>query len=59
MFGDAGQKAPHGGLGANLAGLNGKLDVQDLSVGAQHIPRHVNFQKYKLLIDNLQDAKSV
>lgn len=57
VLGDAGEIAPPGGAGGKVIGLDGKLDVQDLGVGAQHVPRHVHFDKQQVLIYNLQNAK--
>lgn len=54
MLGDAGQKAPRGGLRPQVVGLDGELDVQDLGVGAQHVPRHVDFEEREFLVDHLQ-----
>lgn len=54
MLGDAGQKAPRGGLRRQVVGLDGELDVQDLGVGAQHVPRHVDFEEHQFLVDHLQ-----
>lgn len=56
VLGDAGEEAPRGGTGGQVVDLDGKLDVQDLGVGAQHIPRHVNFHKYELLVYYLQNT---
>lgn len=54
VLGDEGEKAPRGGVGGNVIGLDGQLDVQDLSVGAQHVPRHVDFDEHQFVIDYLQ-----
>lgn len=50
VLGDAGEKAQRGGTGRHVVGLYGKLDMQDLGIGAQHIPWHVNFQKHEFFI---------
>lgn len=57
VLGDEGEKAPRGRAGRQVVGLDGELDVQDLSVGAQHVPRHVDFDKHQFLIDHLQEEQ--
>ncbi len=52
--GDAGEVAPWGGAGGQVVGLDGELDVQDLGVGAQHVPGHVDFHKQQFVIYYLQ-----
>lgn len=54
VLGDAGEEAPRGGAGGQVVGLDGELDVQDLGVGAQHVPRHVDFHKQQFLIHYLR-----
>lgn len=56
MLGDEGEKAPRGGAGGHVVGMDGQLDVQDLGVGAQHVPRHVDFDEHQFLIDYLQST---
>ncbi len=54
VLGDAGEVAPRGGAGGQVVGLDGELDVQDLGVGAQHVPGHVDFHKQQFVIYYLQ-----
>lgn len=56
VLGDEVEKAPRGGAGGQVVGLDGNLDVQDLGVGAQHVPRHVDFHKHQFLIDYLRNT---
>lgn len=57
VLGDEGEKPPWRGAGGQVIELNGELNVQDLSVGAQHVPRHVDFHKHQLIIDYLQEHR--
>lgn len=57
VLGDEGEKAPRGGSGGQVVWLDGELDVQDLGVGAQHVPRHVDFDKHQFLINHLWDVQ--
>lgn len=59
VLGDAGEEAPWGGAGGQVVGLDGELDVQDLSVGAQHLPRHVDLNEHQFLINYLQKTERV
>lgn len=56
VLGDEGEEAPRGGPGGQVVGLDGELDVQDLGVGAQHVPRHVDFHEQQFVIDYLPHA---
>lgn len=55
VLGDEVAKVPRGGAGGQVIGLDGELDVQDLSVGAQHVPRHVHLHEYQLVVDDLRE----
>ena len=57
VFGDAGEEAPRRGVGGQVVGLDGQLDVQDLGVGAKHVPRHVDLDERQFVIDDLQDKE--
>lgn len=48
---------PRGRSGGQVIGLDGELYVQDLSVSAEHVPRHVDLHKCQFLIDYLQNTK--
>lgn len=54
VLGDAGEEAPRGRTRCQVVGLDGELDVQDFSVGAEHVPRHVDLDKHPFLIHDLQ-----
>lgn len=54
VLGDEVEKLPRGGAGGQVVGLDGELDVQDLSVGAQHVPRHVHLHEHQLVVDDLR-----
>lgn len=45
------------GAGRDVVGLDGKLDVHDLGVGAQHVPRHVNLHEYDFVVHYLHTTQ--
>lgn len=54
------EQAPRRRLRRQVVGLDGQLDVQHLGVGAQHLPRHVDFDEHQLVIDDLRgDGRSL
>lgn len=55
VLGDEVEEAPRRGAGGQVVGLDGQLDVQDLGVGAQHVPRHVHLHEHQLVVDDLRD----
>ena len=57
VFGDEGEEAPRGGAGGQVIGLDRELDVQDLGVGAQHVPWHVDLDEHQFLVYYLQKHK--
>lgn len=58
VLGDAGEEAPRGGAGRQVVGLDRKLDVQNLGVGAQDVPRHMDLDEHQFLIYDLQTTKN-
>lgn len=55
VLGDEVEELPRGGAGGQVVGLDGELDVQDLGVGAQHVPRHVHLHEQQLVVDDLRE----
>lgn len=55
VLGDEVETVPGGMAGGQVVGLDGELDVQDLSVGAQQVPRHVHLHEHQLVVDGLKE----
>lgn len=56
VLGETVENGPNRRFGGDLVELDGNLDVQDFGVCALHIPGHMNFHKYEVVIMDLQNA---